>query len=88
MLNTIIIIVVLYVAWSYRAPVFALLTQALGMVSKTMAVGEKHLDSWAEDAELSAKINSERKRQQLKAELDKVNAKREADGKERLEMPD
>lgn len=88
MLNTIIIIAVLYVAWSYRAPVFALLTQALGMVSKTMSVGEKHLDSWAEDAELSARINSERKRQQLKTELDKVNAKREADGKERLEMPD
>ena len=88
MLNTIIIIVALYVAWTFKGPVLALVTQALGMASKTMSVGEKHLDSWAEDAELSAKINSERKRQQLKAELNKVNAQREADGKERLEMPD
>lgn len=88
MLNTIIIIVALYVAWTFKAPVLALVTQALGMVSKTMSVGEKHLDSWAEDAELSAKINSERKKQQLKAELDKVNEKRKADGKEPLEMPE
>lgn len=88
MLNTIIIIVVLYVAWSFRAPVLALLTQALGMVSKTMSVGESHLDAWAEDAELSAKINSERKKAQLKTELDKVNEKRKADGKEPLEMPE
>lgn len=88
MLNTIIIIVVLYVAWSYRTPVFALLTQCLGMVSKTMSVGESHLDAWAEDAELSARINSERKKAQLKTELDKVNEKRKADGKEPLEMPE
>lgn len=88
MLNTIIIIVVLYVAWSYREPVFALLTQALGMVSKTMSVGESHLDAWAEDAELSARINSERKKAQLKTELDKVNADREASGKAPLEMPE
>lgn len=88
MLNTIIIIVVLYVAWSFRAPVLALLTQALGMVSKTMSVGESHLDAWAEDAELSARINSERKKAQLKTELDKVNEKRKADGKEPLEMPE
>lgn len=88
MLNTIIIIIALYVAWSFKGPVLALVTQALGMVSKTMSVGEKHLDSWAEDAELSAQINSERKRQQLKAELDKVNVQREAQGKAPLEMPE
>lgn len=88
MLHTIITIVVLYVAWSFRAPVFALLTQALGMVSKTMSVGESHLNAWAEDADLSAQINSEKKKQQLKEELAKVNEKRQAEGKETLEMPD
>lgn len=88
MLHTIITIVVLYVAWSFRAPVLALLTQALGMVSKTMSVGESHLNAWAEDADLSAQINSEKKKQQLKDELAKVNEKRQAEGKETLEMPD
>lgn len=88
MLNTIIIILALYVAWTFKGPVLALVTQALGMVSKTMSVGEKHLDSWAEDAELSAKINSERKKQQLKTELDQVNAKRVESGKAPLEMPE
>lgn len=88
MLHTIITIVVLYVAWSFRAPVLALLTQALGMVSKTMTVGETHLNAWAEDAELSAQINSEKKKQQLKDELAKVNEKRQAEGKETLEMPE
>lgn len=58
------------------------------MASKTIAVGEVHLDSWAEDAQLSAKINSERKKAQLKAELEKVNAVREKDGKAPLEMPE
>lgn len=88
MLNTIIIIVALYIAWSFKGPVLALVTQALGMVSKTMTVGETHLNAWAEDADLSAQINSERKKQQLKEELDKVNAVREKDGKAPLEMPE
>ena len=88
MLNTIIIIVALYIAWSFKGPVLALITQALGMVSKTMTVGETHLNAWAEDADLSAQINSEKKKKQLKEELDKVNEARVANGKERIEMPD
>ena len=88
MLNTIIIVVALYIAWSFKGPVLALITQALGMVSKTMTVGETHLNAWAEDADLSAQINSEKKKQQLKEELAKVNEKRQAEGKEPLEMPE
>ena len=88
MLNTIIIIVALYIAWSFKGPVLALVTQALGMVSKTMTVGETHLNAWAEDADLSAQINSEKKKKLLKEELDKVNEARVANGKERIEMPD
>ena len=88
MLQTIITIAALFILWSYRAPIFAIITQALGMTSKVMDVGEAHLNSWKDDAELSAQINSERKRQTLKEELDKVNAQREADGKVRIEMPD
>ena len=88
MLQTIITIVALYVLWTYKGPVFAILTQALGMTSKVMDVGEEHLNAWKEDASLSAQINSEKKKKLLKEELDKVNESRVANGKERIEMPD
>ena len=88
MLNIIFAVVALFFLFKFSGPILELLTQVLGMASKTISVGEPHLDAWAEDAELSAKINSERKKAQLKTELDKVNAVREKDGKAPLEMPE
>ena len=86
MLNIIIAIVVVFFLAKFSGPILGLLNQIFGMASKTISVGEVHLDSWAEDAQLSAKINSERKKAQLKAELDKVNAVRAKDGKEPLNL--
>lgn len=88
MLNIIFAVVGLFFLFKFSGPILQLLNQVFGMASKTIAVGEVHLDSWAEDAQLSAKINSERKKAQLKAELEKVNAVREKDGKAPLEMPE
>lgn len=88
MLNIIFAVVALFFLFKFSGPILQLLNQVFGMASKTIAVGEVHLDSWAEDAQLSAKINSERKKAQLKNELDKVNTAREAQGKAPLEMPE
>ena len=88
MLNVIFAVVALFFLFKFSGPILQLLNQVFGMVSKTISVGEVHLDSWSEDAQLSAKINSERKKAQLKTELDKVNTAREAQGKAPLDMPE
>ena len=88
MLTIVYVCIAVFVLFKFSNPIVALLTQVLGMASKTISVGETHLDAWAEDAQLSAKINSERKKAQLKTELDKVNADREKNGKAPLEMPE
>lgn len=86
MLNIIIAIVALFFLFKFSTPILNLLTQVLGMASKTISVGEVHLDSWAEDAKLSAAINSERKKKQLADALAQVNSERAAAGKEPLKM--
>ena len=88
MLTIVYVCIAVFVLFKFSNPIVGLLTQILGMASKTISVGEIHLDAWAEDAKLSAKINSERKRQQLKSELEKVNVARESQGKAPLEMPE
>ena len=86
---TIIAVTIAILAWfKFQAPILKIVTQALGMVGKTMDVGEAHLDGWAKDAKLSADINSEKKRKLLAEELKQVNSDREAAGKAPLEMPE
>lgn len=86
MLNIIIAIVAVFFLVKFSGPILSLLTKVFGMAEAIVDVGDEHVKGWKDDAKLSAKINSERKKKQLADALKEVNAQRQADGKEPLKM--
>ena len=89
MLQTIVLVVVLFVLWSNRDSITVIIKRlvgitdsALGQVEKIVEVSDKYIEGWSEDVDLSNEINRAKRNKELQDELNKINGELEKAGLE------
>ena len=87
MLQTIVLVVVLFVLWSNRDSITVIIKRlvgitdsALGQVEKIVEVSDKYIEGWSEDVDLSNEINRAKRNKELQDELNKINGELEKAG--------
>ena len=87
MLQTIVLVVVLFLLWSNRDSITVIIQRlvgitdsALGQVERVVEVSDKYIDGWSEDVDLSNEINRAKRNKELQDELNKINGELEKAG--------
>lgn len=89
MLQTIVLVVILFLLWTNRDSITVIIKRlvgitdsALGQVERVVEVSDKYIDGWSQDVDLSNEINRAKRNKELQDELNKINGELEKAGLE------